>query len=182
MKVIQIWCGDTGEIYKKYERCMDSVRDLFTPNYERVFVNDLRGLHPIITSDTVRMEIASQTPDMFYMDCDVEFHSIPEFECENDLPFFGLSSLGRVNHSVFFVNGNTKYFERIVEDKKTRGIQDVFGWPLKIITDLEAPNIIDSNLFVHHEFTSTEVYKKYESGADHPWESVGLHGRENEWD
>lgn len=182
MKFIQIWCGPKDALYDKYALSMDKMRELFWPNYERVFMTCGKQFsHPIIATDTKRIEIAAQTPDMLYADCDVEFYKVPEFILENRRPFFGSNKTSSVNHSVFYVNGNTNFFKSILNEREQLGMPFTFGWPMKIIRRKPINNI-PVELYKHHEYTSTEIWRRYESGADNPWEHLGLYGRTNEWD
>jgi len=183
MKLIQIWCGETNtDLYKKYERSMDMVREMFLPNYERIIIKDMKGFFsPIIVTDTVRIEYATQEPEMLYADCDIEFKKIPDFETGNGRPYFGHGIKGKINHCLFYVNNNTKFFQKIIDERNDRNLPYVHGWPMKIIRKKKV-NVIPKNLYNHHCYTSTEIWRKYESGSDHPWESVGANGRKVEWD
>lgn len=159
MKTIQIWCGDTHvDLYKKYERCMDMVRDMMLPNYERIFIKREGNTHPIITTDKMRIMVAAENPDMLYADCDITFNEKPVFKDGGDVPYFG-KARGVVNHCLFYVNRNSDFFKNILKEKESRGIEDVFGWPMKIIRTKNV-NIIDDKIFNHPQF-STSAGKIY---------------------
>lgn len=152
LETVQIWCGDKGANFRNYEYCMDQIREMF-PNYERIFIPEVENEHPIITTDTLRNELACKRPNMLYIDDDIVFNEVPKFDFKDGQPYFGTAH-GKVNHCLFYVNENMKFFKDIFKEKEQRNIQTVFGWPIKIIRTKKV-NIIDTELYMHFRFTST---------------------------
>lgn len=142
MQVLQVWNNDTlpdvfhGCIKTVYDLCcvngleytMVCRRgDLFSDFSNAKIVNydsfmegkDIEWWRNILNryesqADFVRLEYAKTTPDLFYIDTDVELKYIPEFQ-DNGKPYFGMY-WNHINFHVLYVNRNTSFFVKLLDE------------------------------------------------------------------
>ena len=60
---------------------------------------------------------------------------------------------GRPHIGMFAVNGCTQWFRDLQAEKIRRGIQDVYGYPNKLLRD-KKPGVIPESCYTHHRLTS----------------------------
>jgi hypothetical protein len=97
--------------------------------------------------------MATKTPEMLYIDCDVELFGILNFP-EKDRPYF--NSNEEVDYSLFYVNGHPEFFEQMVEIAKGRDIsQNTYGWPKKCLRDMNV--YVISEGFTHLADTYNKI-------------------------
>lgn len=97
--------------------------DVKLVNYDEYMVGkDIDWWKNIITkyhqsqADFIRLDYAMKTPDLLYVDADVELFEIPEFAQDNK-PYIGTEN-GWVDFFMMYVNGNTQFFVDLLNDVK----------------------------------------------------------------
>jgi hypothetical protein len=128
-------------------------------------------LCPVYTSDTVRFEHGAAHPDSLFVCCDYELLYIPELDpayaylsphrdrselgCIDAIYFGGGQGYGHIR--VPTGDGKSKrqlcsFAEMVIHGKKQRGIQDVIGWPTKVLRDsriLSGVRLLPADCFIH---------------------------------
>ena len=154
-KVIQIWCGPRTDIYKKYEVCMDQTKKFFEDNgyeYIRIIKEESEYGNFVIDTDTMRMELATENPQMLYIDCDIVFYKVPIFDKEG-IPYFDKRDEYNFNECLFYVNDCCDFFKSVFAEKERRNIGYVYGWPNKIIRSKKC-HVMDKTCYEHYLFTN----------------------------
>jgi hypothetical protein len=140
MKVYQCWCGKNIPAHIK--KCMATVKKYY-PDVEVVTLPESET--PILDSDIWRIGMATKTPDMLYIDCDIELSEPLSFP-ESDKPYFNGNT--EADYSLFYVNGHPEFFEQMIAIANRRSIsQDTYGWPKKCLRDMDVYVISDG--FTH---------------------------------
>lgn len=133
--VIQIYPG-TDEIRTEVLECTQAWREWCSARgHSYQFLRpEIRGGDPVATSDTVRMELAVDHPQMLFACADTK--PIGEFDfSKDDKSYFSFNRHHPTHPAIdmFYVNGCCEYFQFVWAEKLRRGIKDVLGWPTKII-------------------------------------------------
>jgi len=111
MDYVQIWIG-SDEALEAFDEHMATVRARvgIDDGYELVRPEPIPGLTPHDQSNLLRVELATHSPNLCYVDVDCKLFSVPEMH--PSAPYAGKHSY-HVSGYLFFVNGHTATFERI---------------------------------------------------------------------
>lgn len=146
------WFGES--IPERYRQCV-AVTQATVESAGHVF--ELRQLPAVggphaaaIAKDRLVLDLARSMPEAAFIDADIELFKVPEirpgapgFIFEWNTPRIGF----------FLVNENTQFFVDLQREKTRRGIEDVFGYPNKLLRD-KAVAKISGECYRHNRFTS----------------------------
>ena len=102
-----------------------------------------------IEKDIWALTMAQTEPDFGTLDADLELTSM--WDMPEDLPYFA-QFCGNPHIGMFAVNGCCDRFVELWAEKELRQIQNVYGFPNKILRDKKWGKIPDS-CYTHHRFT-----------------------------
>lgn len=173
-KFIQIWFGDLPE--QNYDCIQSTIGKLrksdsyffYTDNSKLIdklienekviakFIPRNNDLSPDIQSDLLRVKLASEEPEMVYVDCDVKLkkHFNPK---DNNISLAFYNGFPDVFY--FHVNGNTEKFKEILErtnyEYLSRGYYTQFLDKTSNLSGHKYPEIteITSDYFTHYDFS-----------------------------
>lgn len=148
MLVIQIWYGI--EIPEKYIKCINMLKNCaYGAGVAHELIHEKKQYfepeHAL-----KRFELASNTNELVYADCDIKF-----------INFKALKSLNRVSfplykavpdYFIFYTANDSSFFKNVLLEKENRGIKNVYGWPRKILRNKKV-NIICENSYEHMRYS-----------------------------
>ena len=139
ISITQIWCGTN---YPK------PIKGAKIVKIQR------KGLLPTVASDYRRFEMAAKDKAFVYADFDV----VPKRGLLTFLrklpagkPFFAFYQ-GQPEPCLFAVNGCCDFFKELLEEKKKRGIGDIYSWTRKVLRDKDVFEI-PADLYIHKHNT-----------------------------
>lgn len=154
-------CPFFGPIPPEYQRCIGISRATVEAAGH---VFDLRVMPEItnpadacIAKDRYVLDLARHSPDAAFLDADIEVYTIPNLQPGR--PYF-IREWDTPRIGYFFVNGCTQWFKDLQAEKERRGIQDVYGYPNKLLRYKEV-GIIPEETYFHHRFTSDKIHKSH---------------------
>lgn len=111
MDFVQIWIGTEASL-EPYHEHIDTVKALVGAHdhYEMIRLEPRDDQTAYDQSNLLRVELATQNPNMCYVDVDCKLFSVPDMQ--PDAPY-AAPHAHHVSGYLFFVNGHTAPFERI---------------------------------------------------------------------
>jgi hypothetical protein len=100
-------------------------------------------------SDVARIKLATERPDMVWLDCDctIEDWWVPP---DDDKPYF-YNALGNPDPCIFFVNGNTGFFKDLIKKHDKDPRMHVVGW-VQMLLGMSVCGLIPNGKFSHKKF------------------------------
>ena len=90
---------------------------------------DIQPNEATILKDNLWLEMACITPNGVFLDADIDLYDIPELI--KGKPYFSINNK-KPHIGYFIVNDCCDWFIKLLEEKKRRGIQDVYAFTNKL--------------------------------------------------
>ena len=143
MKVVQILHGNT--IAKSDQKKIEKIKSLLGEDDTYELIKRPKNDNYLIEDETWKIDMASTTPDMLFIDIDIIIDKIPKFK-EKGLPYFSSHPEGECSDlMIFYVNDCCGYFKDAIAERDRRNLTDTLWWNRKVLRSKPFHNIPETS-------------------------------------